>query len=128
MRGGHLDYSVLGAYETSESGDLANWSTGDAAALPGIGGAMDLAVGARSIWVIMEHTTKEGNPRIVTDCRLPLTAPRVVKRIFTNLAVIDVTPWGLQICEMVEGMTVAKLQGVTGARLVAAGQIALLTA
>jgi 3-oxoadipate CoA-transferase beta subunit len=113
IRGGHLDVSLLGAFEVSEQGDLANWTTEDPSFPPGVGGAMDLAVGAKEIRVIMEHTDKKGNPRILKRCALPLTAPGCVKRIYTNLAVIDVTPQGLFVLEMVEGMTLEKLQSLT---------------
>src|SRR5205807_8758461 len=95
IRGGHLDVSLLGAFEVSEAGDLANWTTEDPAFPPGVGGAMDLAVGAREIRIIMDHTSKKGEARILTTCTYPLTAPGCVKRIYTNLAVIDVTPQGL---------------------------------
>jgi 3-oxoadipate CoA-transferase beta subunit len=117
IRGGHLDISLLGAFEVSEAGDLANWTTEDPAFPPGVGGAMDLAVGAREIRVIMAHTSKKGEPRILRHCTLPLTAARCVRRIYTNLAVIDVTPHGLSVEEMVSGMTLEKLQALTEPRL-----------
>lgn len=113
IRGGHLDVSLLGAFEVSEAGDLANWTTEDPAFPPGVGGAMDLAVGAKQIRVIMDHTDKKGNPRILKHCTLPLTAAGVVRRIYTNLAVIDVTPQGLFVREMIEGMTLETLQSLT---------------
>jgi 3-oxoadipate CoA-transferase beta subunit len=113
IRGGHIDVSLLGAFEVSENGDLANWTTEDPAFPPGVGGAMDLAVGAKAIRVIMDHTDKKGNPRILRRCRLPLTAAGCVKRIYTNLAVIDVTPQGLVVVEMIDGMTLEKLQSLT---------------
>ena len=113
IRGGHLDVSLLGAFEVSENGDLANWTTEDPSFPPGVGGAMDLAVGAKAIRVIMEHTDKKGNPRILRHCRLPLTAAGCVRRIYTNLAVIDVTPQGLFVVEMVDGMTLERLQSLT---------------
>jgi len=113
IRGGHLDVSLLGAFEVSEKGDLANWTTEDPAFPPGVGGAMDLAVGAKAIRVIMEHTHKSGSPRILKHCTYPLTAPACVKRIYTNLAVIDVTPQGLFVLEMVPGMTLERLQEMT---------------
>jgi 3-oxoadipate CoA-transferase beta subunit len=121
IRGGHLDVSLLGAFEVSEKGDLANWTTEDPAFPPGVGGAMDLAVGAREIRVIMEHTSKKGEPRILKACTLPLTAARCVKRIYSNLAVIDVTPQGLTVREMVPGMTLEKLQALTEPKLQLAG-------
>jgi 3-oxoadipate CoA-transferase beta subunit len=117
IRGGHLDVSLLGAFEVSEKGDLANWTTEDPEFPPGIGGAMDLAVGAREIRIIMEHTSKKGEPRILKHCTYPLTAAGCVKRIYTNLAVIDVTPQGLFVAEMVPGMTLEKLQALTGPKL-----------
>jgi 3-oxoadipate CoA-transferase beta subunit len=117
IRGGHLDISLLGAFEVSEAGDLANWTTEDPAFPPGVGGAMDLAVGAKEIRVLMEHTGKKGEPRILKHCTLPLTAAGCVKRIYTNLAVVDVTPQGLSVLEMVPGMTLEQLQGLTEPRL-----------
>src|SRR4030081_999722 len=117
IRGGHLDVSLLGAFEVSEKGDLANWTTEDPAFPPGVGGAMDLAVGARAIRVIMDHTSKKGEPRILKACTYPLTAAACVKRIYTNLAVIDVTPQGLVVTEMIAGMTLEKLQTLTEPRL-----------
>lgn len=117
IRGKHLDVSLLGAFEVSEKGDLANWTTEDPSFPPGVGGAMDLAVGAKEIRVIMDHTDKKGNPRILKRCTLPLTAPGCVKRIYTNLAVIDVTPQGLFVLEMVEGMTLETLQSLTEPKL-----------
>ncbi|KZD20837.1 3-oxoacid CoA-transferase subunit B [Tardiphaga robiniae] len=117
IRGKHLDVSLLGAFEVSEAGDLANWTTEDPSFPPGVGGAMDLAVGAKEIRVIMDHTDKGGKPRILKTCRLPLTAPGCVKRIYTNLAVIDVTEQGLFVREMVEGMTLEQLQALTEPKL-----------
>jgi 3-oxoadipate CoA-transferase, beta subunit len=120
IRGGHLDLALLGAFEVSETGDLANWTTEDPHFAPGVGGAMDLAVGAREVWVIVEHTTKHGRPRIRNACTYPLTAPRCVKRIYTNLAVLDVTKEGIVVREMVEGLDLAGLQARTEPRLVLA--------
>jgi 3-oxoadipate CoA-transferase beta subunit len=117
IRGGHIDVSLLGAFEVSEAGDLANWTTEDPAFPPGVGGAMDLAVGARQVRVIMEHTGKKGEPRILKHCSYPLTAPACVKRIYSNLAVIDVTPQGLFVLEMVPGMTLTSLQALTEPKL-----------
>ena len=117
IRGGHLDVSLLGAFEVSEKGDLANWTTEDPQFPPGIGGAMDLAVGAKAIRVIMEHTHKSGSPRILKACTYPLTAPACVKRIYTNLAVIDVTEQGLLVLEMLAGMTLDELQALTEPKL-----------
>lgn len=113
IRGGHLDLALLGAFEVSEAGDLANWTTEDPSFSPGVGGAMDLAVGAREVRVLVEHTTKDGKPRIRRRCRYPLTAAGCVKRIYTNLAVLEITPEGILVREMVEGMTVARLQDLT---------------
>jgi len=120
MRGGHIDVAILGAFEVSERGDLANWSTGDKSSVPGIGGAIDLAVGARQIWVMMEHTTREGSPRIVKTCSLPLTAKAVVSRIFTNIAVIDVTSDGLVVEALLDGVSFEEVVARTGAPLTAA--------
>lgn len=117
MRGGHLDMVFLGAFQVSEQGDLANWMTDDRTALPSVGGAMDLAVGCENIGVLMEHVTKDGAPRILKKCSYPLTAKKAVKRIYTDLAVIDVTEAGLVVREMLEGMTIEKLQSMTEASL-----------
>jgi 3-oxoadipate CoA-transferase, beta subunit len=113
IRGGHVDLSLMGAFEVSAEGDLANWTTNDPHFAPGVGGAMDLAAGAREVRVLLEHTTKEGEPRLRRRCTYPLTAPRCVKRIYTNLAVVDVTAQGLSVCEMIEGMTLGDLQALT---------------
>jgi 3-oxoadipate CoA-transferase, beta subunit len=128
IRGGHLDLALLGAYEVSEEGDLANWTVEDPNTPPGVGGAMDLAVGAREIRVILEHNTKEGAPRIRKRCHYPLTAAGVVKRIYTNLAVIDVTPDGLITREMVPGLDFAGLQERTEAKLTLANDWRVLEA
>jgi 3-oxoadipate CoA-transferase beta subunit len=117
IRGGHLDLALLGAFEVSEKGDLANWTTDDPGFPPGVGGAMDLAVGAKEIRVLVEHTTKAGTPRIRRHCGYPLTAAAVVRRIYTDLAVIDVTPEGLLVREMVEGIDLLALQAKTEADL-----------
>ena len=117
IRGGHLDLALLGAFEVSEEGDLANWTTDDPSFPPGVGGAMDLAVGAKEIRVLVEHTTRTGAPRIRRRCGLPLTAARVVRRIYTDLAVIDVTPDGLVVREVADGIDFAGLQAKTEARL-----------
>ena len=128
IRGGHIDVALLGAFEVSAAGDLANWSVDAPGAPPGVGGAMDLAVGARQVRVLMEHNTREGAPRLVSKCRYPLTAAAVVKRIYTNLAVIDVTPSGLQVAEIVAGMDLAALQALTEAPLHAVPGCGLLRA
>ena len=117
IRGGHLDLCVLGAFQVAENGDLANWSTSENDSAPAVGGAMDLAAGARRVWVLMDHQTKSGESRLVRRCTYPLTALGVVKRIYTNLAVLDVTPDGFTVREMVEGLTLDALQKVTDAPL-----------
>jgi 3-oxoadipate CoA-transferase beta subunit len=117
IRGGHLDLCVLGAFEVAENGDIANWAVSATDTAPAVGGAMDLAVGARRLWVAMEHTTREGQPRLVKRCAYPLTAAAAVSRIYTNLAVIDVTPEGFRVVDMVEGLGFDALQAVTGAPL-----------
>ncbi|MGB3067707.1 MAG: 3-oxoacid CoA-transferase subunit B [Ottowia sp.] len=117
MRGGHLDLSVLGGLEVSAQGDLANWHTNVPNAIPGVGGAMDLAIGAKRAFVMMEHQTRDGRPKIVERCSLPLTGAGVVDRIYTDLAVIDVKPDGLWVQAMVEGLTREQLQARTGAPL-----------
>jgi 3-oxoadipate CoA-transferase, beta subunit len=119
MRGGHLDVAVLGAFQVSQQGDLANWTTGDTGgAPPGVGGAIDLAVGAKAIWVMMDHLTREGKPRIVAQCTFPLTARKVVSRIFTNLAIIDITSRGLVVKAIIEALPMATLQELTEAPLI----------
>jgi 3-oxoadipate CoA-transferase, beta subunit len=117
IRGGHLDLCVLGAFEVAENGDLANWATSGNEMAPAVGGAMDLSAGAKRIWVLMEHTTKDGRPRLVRECSYPLTAPGVVKRIYTNLAVIDVTPEGFKLIETAPGVTRKDVQERTDAPL-----------
>ena len=117
IRGGHLDLCVLGAFQVAENGDLANWATSENDSAPAVGGAMDLAAGARRVWVLMDHQTKSGESRLVRRCTYPLTALGVVKRIYTNLAVLDVTPDGFTVREMVEGLTLDALQKVTDAPL-----------
>jgi len=117
IRGGHLDLCVLGAFQVAENGDLANWSTSENDSAPAVGGAMDLAAGARRVWVLMDHQTKSGESRLVRRCTYPLTALGVVKRIYTNLAVLDVRPDGFTVREMVEGLTLDALQKVTDAPL-----------
>jgi 3-oxoadipate CoA-transferase, beta subunit len=117
IRGGHLDLALLGAFEVAENGDLANWTTEDPDFPPGVGGAMDLAAGAREVRVLVEHTTKDGRPRIRKRCGYPLTAPHCVKRVYTNLAVLDITPEGVVVREMVDGLDFAGLQERTEAKL-----------
>lgn len=120
MRGGHLDICVLGAFQISATGDLANWHTGGPDAIPAVGGAMDLAIGARSVFIMTDHVTKTGEPKIVEKCTYPLTGIGCVDRIYTDLAVIDVTPQGLRLVEMVDGLTFDELQAMTGAPLLPA--------
>jgi len=117
VRGGHLDLCVLGGFQVAENGDLANWSRCDNDRAPAIGGAMDLAVGARRIWVVMEHTTRDGEPRLLRRCTYPLTAKACVKRVYTELAVIDVAEKGFVVIDMVPGMTLGELQARTEAPL-----------
>ena len=128
IRGGHLDIAILGAFEISEDGDVANWTTEDPNFAPGVGGAMDIAVGAKEVRVLLEHTTKSGQPRIRKRCGYPLTAPHCVKRAYTNLAVLDVTPEGIVVREMVDGLDFARLQEMTEAQLVLANDWQRLTA
>jgi 3-oxoadipate CoA-transferase beta subunit len=117
IRGGHLDLCVLGAFQVAANGDIANWSISDSDSAPAVGGAMDLAAGARQLWVLMEHTTKSGDSRLVRRCTYPLTALGAVKRVYTNLAVLDVTADGFAVREMVPGLTFDALQKVTDAPL-----------
>lgn len=117
MRGGHLDICVLGAFQVSERGDLANWHTGAPDAIPAVGGAMDLAMGAKKVFVMMEHQTKSGESKIVSKCTYPLTGVGCVSRIYTDLATIDVTPEGLLVIDMIEGLTLDALQQMTGVPL-----------
>lgn len=117
VRGGHLDLCVLGAFQVAENGDLANWARSEDDSAPAIGGAMDLAAGARRIWVVMEHSTRSGEPRLLRRCTYPLTAKGCVVRVYTELAVIDVTPQGFAVIDMVPGMTIDELQQRTEARL-----------
>jgi len=120
MRGGHLDVCVLGAFQVSVSGDLANWHTGAPDAIPAVGGAMDLAIGAKKTFVMMEHLTKSGESKIVAACTYPLTGIGCVSRIYTDLATIDVTPQGLRVIDMVEGLDLAELERLSGVPLKAA--------
>ncbi|MFO1198526.1 MAG: 3-oxoacid CoA-transferase subunit B [Burkholderiaceae bacterium] len=117
MRGGHLDICVLGAFQVSERGDLANWHTGAPDAIPAVGGAMDLATGARQVFVMMEHLTKSGESKIVRACTYPLTGIGCVSRIYTDVAVIDVTPNGLEALEWVDALSFEQLAAMTAAPL-----------
>ena len=118
MRGGHLDICVLGAFQVAANGDLANWSTGAPDAIPAVGGAMDLAIGAKKTLVMMDHRTKAGEPKIVERCGYPLTGLACVSRIYTDLAVIDVTPAGLLLVETAPGWSRDDVQAATGAALI----------
>ena len=117
IRGGHLDLCVLGAYEVTANGDLANWSTAQEGMAPAVGGAMDLAAGAKRVWVVMEHTTRQGEPRILNQLKLPATARGVVSRIYTNLCTIDVQPTGLEVVELVDGITFTDVKRLTATPL-----------
>jgi 3-oxoadipate CoA-transferase, beta subunit len=114
MRGGHIDVCVLGAFQVAGNGDLANWHTGAPDAIPAVGGAMDLAIGARRTWVMMEHTTKSGEPKLVGKCTYPLTGLACVSRVYTDLAVIDLTPEGARLLHLAEGVDFDTLQAKTG--------------
>ena len=113
MRGGHLDICVLGAFQVSATGDLANWHTGAPDAIPAVGGAMDLAIGAKKTWVMMELLTKTGDSKLVQHCTYPLTGVGCVSRIYSDLAVIDLGPQGATVIELVEGLSFEQLQALT---------------
>ena len=117
IRGGHLDLCCLGAFEVAHNGDIANWATSENDTAPAVGGAMDLAAGAKRLWVIMEHKTKDGRSKMVQKCGYPLTAPRAVKRVYTNFGVFDVTPRGFEVRAIVPGMSRETLQSHTDAPL-----------
>lgn len=114
MRGGHLDICVLGAFQVSATGDLANWSTGEAGAIPAVGGAMDLAVGAKQTWVMMDLLTKNGESKVVRECTYPLTGIGCVKRIYSDLATLECTPQGLRIVDLVDGLSRGELERLLG--------------
>ena len=116
IRGGHLDLCVLGSFEVAANGDFANWTT-SLKSVPAVGGAMDLAVGAQRIWLLMEHTSKDGKPRLLETCTMPLTAIGVVKRVYTNLAVIDISSRGFEVVDINPEITFEALQARTGAKL-----------
>ena len=118
MRGGQLDICVLGAFQVAANGDLANWHTGAPDAIPAVGGAMDLAVGAKKVFVTTDHVTKSGEPKIVAELTYPVTGKKCVDRIYTDLCVIDVTPEGLKVIEKVNGLSFDALQALTGASLI----------
>jgi 3-oxoadipate CoA-transferase beta subunit len=117
IRGGHLDICVLGAFQVSVRGDLANWRTLDRDAIPAVGGAMDLARGAKQVFVMMEHRTKRGESKIVERCTYPLTGVGVVDRIYTDLATLEVTPGGVRVIDRVEGLTHAELEDLSQLQL-----------
>ncbi|ASM07975.1 TPA: 3-oxoacid CoA-transferase subunit B [Serratia marcescens] len=117
MRGGHLDICVMGAYQVSAAGDLANWSTGAEDAIPAVGGAMDLAIGAREVYVMMDYLTKTGECKLVEQCSYPLTGLACVSRIYSDMAIIDITPDGPQVLELCPGLTFDALQALTPIRL-----------
>ena len=114
MRGGHLDVCVLGACQVSATGDLANWSTGEPGAIPAVGGAMDLAIGAKQTWVMMDLLTKQGASKVVQQCTYPLTGVGCVKRIYTDLCTLACTPTGLQLIDLVPGLTLPELEQLVG--------------
>jgi 3-oxoadipate CoA-transferase, beta subunit len=114
MRGGHLDICVLGAFQVSATGDLANWHTGEKDAIPAVGGAMDLAIGAKQTWVMMDLLTKKGESKVVAQCSYPLTGIACVKRIYSDVATLSCTPQGLKLIDVVEGLSHAQLQELVG--------------
>jgi len=120
MRGGHLDICVLGAFQVSATGDLANWSTGEPGAIPAVGGAMDLAIGAKQTWVMMDLLTKQGEPKVVAQCSYPLTGIGCVKRIYTDLCTLACTPQGLRLIDAVPGLSLDELQRIVGLPIAAA--------
>ena len=117
IRGGHLDLCVLGAFQVADNGDIANWATSENDTAPAVGGAMDLAAGAKRLWVVMDHTTKDGTSKLVRKCSYPLTAVGAVKRVYTNLATLDVTAEGFLVIDMAPGLTFDALQARTDAPL-----------
>lgn len=122
MRGGHLDICVLGAFQVSATGDLANWSTGEPGAIPAVGGAMDLAIGAKQTWVMMDVLTKQGVSKLVEQCSYPLTGLACVKRVYTDLTTLACTPEGLQLIDLVPGLTHEALEEMIGLPIAAAKQ------
>lgn len=122
IRGGHLDLSVLGAMQVGQNGDLANWSTGAPNTIPAVGGAMDLVAGVKKVFVITQHCTKKGDPKLVESCSFPITGQAVVNRIYTNLAVIDVTPDGFRVVELAPGVDFTFVQDRTGSPLLPAAE------
>ena len=120
MRGGHLDICVLGAFQVSSTGDLANWSTGEPGAIPAVGGAMDLAIGAKQTWVMMDLLTKQGASKVVAQCSYPLTGIGCVKRIYTELCTLECTPQGLKLIDTVDGLSHVELEALVGLPIAAA--------
>jgi 3-oxoadipate CoA-transferase beta subunit len=120
MRGGHLDICVLGAFQVSATGDLANWHTGEKDAIPAVGGAMDLAIGAKQTWVMMDLLTKKGESKVVAQCSYPITGIACVKRIYSELATLECTPKGLKLIDTVDGLTHAELEKMLGLPIAAA--------
>jgi 3-oxoadipate CoA-transferase beta subunit len=118
IRGGHLDISVLGALQVSQSGDLANWSTGAPDAIPAVGGAMDLVAGVKTVFIVTQHTTRDGEPKLVESCTYPLTGVGVVNRIYTDLAVVDVVEGRFKVVELSPGVSFEYVQERTGAELI----------
>ncbi len=114
MRGGHLDICVLGAFQVSSTGDLANWSTGEVGSIPAVGGAMDLAIGAKQTWVMMDLLTKQGVSKVVEKCSYPLTGIGCVKRIYSDIATLACTPQGLKLVDMVDGLELVELEKLIG--------------
>ena len=123
MRGGHLDICVLGAYQVSVGGDLANWHTGEPDAIPAVGGAMDLAIGAKRTWVMMPLLTRGGESKLVERCSYPLTAPACVTRVYTDHAVFDLTPQGVRVRDILEGLSLEELAGLVGVPLEASADV-----
>ena len=121
IRGGHIDLCVLGGFQVAENGDLANWATSENDTAPAVGGAMDLAAGAKRLWVLMEHTTKDGISKVVRRCSYPLTAVGATSRVYTNLATLEITPTGFAVIDMAPGLTFENLQARTDAPLRMAG-------
>lgn len=121
MRGGHLDICVLGAFQVSATGDLANWSTGELGAIPAVGGAMDLAIGAKQTWVMMDLLTKQGKSKVVQTCTYPLTGLGCVKRIYSDLATLECTPKGLKLIDLVSGLDHAELERLIGLPVLESG-------
>jgi 3-oxoadipate CoA-transferase beta subunit len=124
IRGHHIDICVLGAMQVAQNGDLANWSTGAPGAIPAVGGAMDLVAGVETIYVITQHCTRNGEPKLIESCTYPLTGPGVVNRVYTDLAVIDITPKGFEVIELAPGVSFEYVQERTGAKLISSQLLA----